>query len=168
MNATISGVSSGFHAWWQQREPRERAMLAIMCAAIAAFALWYVVFVPLRHARDAAQVRHVRAVADLAQVQAELAGMVELRERLPAPPTDTAALAAAVLASAKQAGLEIAHRREDDVGGFGIESEAATPTQLFTWLDELRQRHGLVPTALSVARNQDRLRVQARFEPQSP
>lgn len=168
MNATISGVSSGLHAWWRQREPRERAMLAMMCAAIAAFVLWYVAFVPLRHARDAAQARHVRAAADLAQVQAELAGMAELRERLPAPPADAAALAGAVLASAEQARLEIAHGREDDAGGFGIESEAATPAQLFTWLDELRQRHGLAPTTLSVARNQDRLRVQARFESQSP
>lgn len=164
MSTMVSRMWSGSRSWWQQREPRERAMLALMCAAIAAFVLWYGVFLPLRHARDTAQARHARAAADLAQVQAELAEVADLRERLPAPPADAQALRQAVLASAERAGLEVGRGREDGPDGFGIESEAATPVQLFAWLDDLRLHHGLAPAVLSVARNQDGLRVQARFE----
>lgn len=164
MTATFSRLSAKLLPWWQQRAPRERAMLTLMCAAVVAFALWYGAFVPLRLARDAEQARHARAATELAQVTAELAGVAELEERLPSPAAGAEALEQAVLDSAKQAGLEIGRGREDGAGGFEIESDAASPAQLFAWLDELRQRHGLAPATLSVARNQDRLRVQASFQ----
>ena len=47
--------------WWRQREPRERWMLGVMVAAVAAFVLWYGVMVPLHTAADAAHQRHARA-----------------------------------------------------------------------------------------------------------
>lgn len=154
--------------WWQQRDPRERVMLTVMCVAIAAFLLWYGAFVPLRHARDAAQTRHVRAVAELVRVQTELAHLSELRERLPAAQVDAGALKNAVLASAAQAGLQIGNERSDDAGGLEIDSDGATPAQVFGWLDALHAKHGLSPASLSVARNQDRLRLQARFQAPAP
>lgn len=161
------GAGAALRAWWQQREPRERAMLVLMCAAIAAFVLWYGVFSPLRRAGEAAQARHVRAAAELARVRAEVDRIALLQAQLPARPADPAALKQAVLATAAQAGLRIGNAREDG-GGLEIESESATPAQLFGWLDALRREHGLAPAALSVARNQQRLRVQARFVPPSP
>lgn len=154
--------------WWQQRDPRERVMLTVMCVAIAAFLLWYGAFVPLRHARDAAQARHVSAVAELARVQAELAQLSELRDRLPAARVDAGTLQNAVLASAAQAGLQIGNERSDDSGALEIDSDGATPAQVFGWLDALHAQHGLSPASLSVARNQDRLRVQARFLAPTP
>ncbi|MDR7194389.1 type II secretion system protein GspM [Luteimonas terrae] len=150
--------------WWHQREPRERWMLGLMAAAIAAFVLWYGLMVPLRKAADAAQLRHERATLALLQTELQLAQLRALDQRDIAPPVDAAALKAAVLASAQQAGLAVSREREHGVGGFGIESDAATSQQLFGWLDALRLRHGLAPATLSVARSEGQLRVQAGFD----
>lgn len=154
--------------WWRRRAPRERAMLVLMVAAIAAFVAWYGVLVPLRQAHDDARARHLRAAAELARVQVQLAQLAELEQRFPARPGDREALEKAVRASAAQAGFPIGQARDDGDGSFGVRSEAATPAQLFAWLDALREQHGLAPAALSVARNQDRLRVQASFQHAPP
>lgn len=167
MTATSPRLSATLPAWWRQRAPRERAMLVLMAAAIAAFVSWYGAFVPLRDARDAAQARHARAVADLARVRAELGQLSDLQERLPAQPAPEA-LEQAVRESAAQAGFPLGQAPDSGDGHFRIRSEAATPAQLFAWLDALRMQHGLAPISLSVARNQERLRVEASFRTASP
>ncbi|WP_394004704.1 type II secretion system protein GspM [Luteimonas sp. WGS1318] len=149
--------------WWQQREPRERWMLGLMTAAIAAFVLWYGLLTPLRKAADAAQARHEHATLALLQAELQLAQLRDLDRRDIAPPVDAAALKAAVLASADRAGLAVSREREHG-GGFGIEADAATSQQLFAWLDDLRLQRGLAPSTLSVARSEGRLRVQAGFD----
>lgn len=150
--------------WWQQREPRERWMLGAMVAAVAAFVLWYGVLVPLRAAADAAHGRHDRATLVLLEAELQLAQLQALDQRDITPPGDAATLKAAVLASAGRAGLAVSREREDGTGGFGLEADAATPRQLFAWLDDLRLRYGLAPATLSVARTADQLRVQAIFD----
>ena len=99
--------------WWQQRAPRERWMLGLMTAAIAAFVLWYGVMLPVRQAADAAQLRHGRATLALLQAELQLAQLRTLDQRDIAPPVDAAALKAAVLASAQTAGL--VHGSEQDL-----------------------------------------------------
>lgn len=153
---------------WRKCAPRERAMLALMGVAIAAFVLWYGAYAPLRQAHADARARHAAAAASLAQVQAELSHLAQLQDQLPAPPASAAALKQALQASAATAGLRLDPLREDGSGALGLESSTATPAQLFGWLDRLRREHGLAPATLSVARNQQRLRVQARFEPAAP
>lgn len=160
----MQAYTQRFHLWWQQRQPRERWMLGLMTAAIVAFVLWYGLLVPLHKAADAAQQRHERATLALLQAELQLAQLRALDQRDIAPPADAAALKAAVLASAQQAGLAVSREREYGVGGFGIESDAATSPQLFGWLDALRLRHGLAPSTLSVARSEGQLRVQAGFD----
>ena len=150
--------------WWQQRAPRERWMLGVMTTAIAAFVLWYGVMLPARQAVDTAQQRHERATLALLQAEVQLAQLRTLDQRDIAPPVDAAALKAAVLASAQTAGLAVSRERAHGDDGFGIESDAATPPQLFGWLDDLRLRHGLAPATLSVARSEGQLRVQAGFD----
>ncbi|MCD7098951.1 type II secretion system protein GspM [Stenotrophomonas sp. MMGLT7] len=152
-----------FRLWWQRREPRERLMLGAMCAAIAAFVLWYALFVPLRMARDSAQARHERATLALLQTELELAQLRQLQQRRPPQPADAAALKRAVLDSAGKAALAVSRERDSDPAGFGIEADAASPRQLFAWLDALRNDHGLAPSSLSAARSEGGLRVQAGF-----
>lgn len=154
--------SDKLQQWWRERESREQWMLTTMLAAITAFALWYGAFTPLRHWRDASLGRHERAAIDLAQVQLELARLQPLRQG-PQAPADAASLKQAVLDAASASGLAISRQREEEAG-FGIEADAATPAQLFTWLDTLRQQHGLAPSRLSVAKSEGRLRLQAGFD----
>jgi general secretion pathway protein M len=113
MSTMNSRASAGASTWWQ-REPRERAMLALMFTAILAFAWWYGAFVPLRHVRDDAKVRHETAATDLSRVQAELGHLVQLRSRMPPRPIDAMALRRAVIDSAAQAGLTISRERDAD------------------------------------------------------
>src|SRR5690606_20685493 len=84
---------------WQQLAPRERAMLALMGVAIAAFVLWYGAYTPLRQAHADARARHAVAAASLARVRAELAHLAQLQDQLPAPPASAAALKQALQAS---------------------------------------------------------------------
>ncbi|NYZ63902.1 type II secretion system protein GspM [Luteimonas deserti] len=154
-------------SWWRQREPRERRMLGLMVLALAAFVLWYAVLVPLRQARASAQVRYERAALALVQTELQLAQLRTLDQRELAPPEDAAALKQTVMAAAQATGLAVSRERErdQDSGGFGIEVDAASPQQLFAWLDALRQAHGLAPSTLSVAKREGMLRVQAEFDP---
>jgi general secretion pathway protein M len=163
MNAVLSTHLATARRWWDARLPRERVLLASMVAMIAAFVIWYGLLAPLRHARQAAQVRHAQATAELLAVRADLAALAALDARLPAPPGEAAQLKSAVLESAATAGLAISRERSETDGGFGIEADEATPPQLFAFLDGLRTRHGLAPSTLSVARNGGGLRVQAGF-----
>lgn len=168
MTSNLSPRLAPLQDRWRQFAPRERAMLALMGVAIAAFVLWYGLYAPLRQAHADARARHVAAAATLAQVRAGLAHLAQLQDQLPAPPSSAEALKQALQASAAGAGLRLDQLREDGSGGLELESGAATPAQLFGWLDALRREHGLAPATLSVARNRQRLRVQARFEPATP
>lgn len=165
MSPQTEALGMRMRQWWNARAVRERWMLGAMAAMLAAFVLWYGLYAPLRQAAETARLRHERAAAELARVRAEAAATTALRERSPARPADAAALRAAVLEAAGQAGLAVARERDDGDGGFGIETDAATPAQLFAFLDRLRLRHGLAPTMLSAAKSEGRLRVQAEFRP---
>lgn len=151
-------------AWWHQREPRERTLLAVMGVAIAAFIAWYGVWAPLQRLRDAAQTRNAAAAAELEQVRGELAALAALQGRMPARPGDAAALKKVVIESAGKAGLAISRERPNGTGGVDVECDAVTTQALFAWLDALRVNHALAPTSLSVAKSEDRLRVQASFQ----
>lgn len=164
---SASGVGRFEHVlgWWRQREPRERVMVSVMVVAIAAFVAWYGAVAPLKRARDAAKAEHAAAAADWTRVQSELAHLIDLQGRMPAPPTDAASMRKAVMQAATLAELAISRERIADTQGFEVESDAATPQQLFIWLDALRLRHGVAPSTLSVAKAAGRLRVQATFAP---
>ncbi len=53
------------HHWWTQRNRREQAMLAVMFAAVAAFAFWYGMLSPARALREAARRDYSAAVRQL-------------------------------------------------------------------------------------------------------
>lgn len=158
-----SSAATSMRSWWQQREPRERTMLTVMCAAIAAFAWWYGAFVPLRHLRNDAREHHAMAAMQMARMKIELAHLAELQGRLPPRPTNLTDVRKSVIESAKLAGMPITRDRDAAPGVLELESDSVSPKALFAWLDALRLRHGLAPSMLSVAKNGDQLRMQASF-----
>jgi general secretion pathway protein M len=148
--------------WWQARDARERRMLLLMGIAIAAFAWWYGLVAPLRHARDAALISHQRAATALAVVESGIASLDTQSPDAPMTPRGDA-LAEAALSSARAAGVAIARQREGERGELVLDIDATDTAALLRWLDNMRQQHRLAPDGLSIAAESGMLRVQARF-----
>lgn len=148
--------------WWRLREPRERAMLALMAALLAAFAWWYGLLWPLRGLRDAAGARHDHAASALQAIEAEVAALGrQARAQGPAPGGD--ALQRLVLDSARDAGLAPSRQRTTAEGAVVIEFDRAAAPALFAWLGGLVQAQGLAPSTLRVARADGQLRAEVGF-----
>ncbi|CAG2084849.1 type II secretion system protein M [Xanthomonas euroxanthea] len=148
--------------WWQARAPRERLMLGVMCAALAAFVGWYALYTPLRHWHAQAQARY--AVA--AQLVLDASAQASAKEPATAP--GTAALAERIASSARDAGVSITSQQRNAAGGVDVQIDTVSAVTLFGWLERLRQAHGLVPTQLRIVRDQGQLRVRCGFAEPAP
>jgi general secretion pathway protein M len=154
---------SALQTWWQGRNRRERIMVSVMLAAIAAFLAWYGVLSPLRQARDAAQARYLRAAAALEETDAALALLAEPRN---SPPVARGqAYAEIIVDSAGAAGVAIARRDADADGGLVLGIDGVAANTLFAWLDALREKHGVAPIAIEIDKRDGRLRAELRFAP---
>lgn len=151
-------------AWWQGLSPRERAMVAAMCAAIAAFVAWFGVLAPLRAARDEARQRHAEAVRAAAHVDAALARIAAIRAQRPPPPAADA-WQAIVIDSAGAAGLGLERQEVLPDGALAIGIGGAAAPALFGWLDALRLEHAIAPDVVDIERRDGRLRASLRFPP---
>ncbi|PPV08878.1 type II secretion system protein M [Xanthomonas bromi] len=157
-----AGLQQRGTQWWQTRAPRERRMLGVMCAALAAFVGWYALYVPLRH-------WHARAwahYADAAQLVLDASAQTATTKRVTAP--GNAALAQIIASSAREAGVNISSQQRSASGGMDVQIDAVSADALFGWLERLRQAHGLAPTQLSVVRDQGQLRVRCGFAESVP
>lgn len=152
--------------WWQSREPREQRMLAVMFAAIAAFALWFGVVAPLQRACDAAQDRHDRAVEDLREVGRGVDAITALQARRPTGSTG-GNFAATILDAAAAAQVPVSRQRIDDAGVLEVGIDAIGAPALLGWLDGLGRQHGIAPMTLDITERNGSLQVQASFRPPS-
>lgn len=148
--------------WWQTRQPRERWMLLLMFAAIAAFAYAYAMVVPAHRARTAAIADYRQAAADDAQATAALATLAG--ERVPQPLPAGAGWADAVADSAGAAGLAVS-ARGGDAANLVLEFAQADAQRLFAWLDQLRARHAVAPHALRMERRDGAVQARLEFMP---
>lgn len=137
--------------WWQARAPRERAMLALMAALLAAFTWWYGLLWPLRSLYDAAQARHDHAATALQAVEAEVAALGGHAGARSAAPGGEA-LQRLVLDSARDAGLAPSRQRTTAEGAFVVEFDRAASPALFGWLGGLVEARGVAPSTLHVER----------------
>lgn len=154
-------------AWWRARDGRERALLAVMLAMLAAFAFWYGLLWPLRAARAGAQAHYDRAVATLRAVESDTAAIRARQAHLPSTPTGEA-LARRVLDSASAAAIPISRQRSDAQGNFSIDIDRGAAPALFAWLDTLHREHGIAPTTLRIARADGHLRAEVAFVAEAP
>lgn len=150
------------HTWWRARVPRERTMLLLMFAALAAFAYWYALLQPLRHLRDQARTSHALAASELAVVAADAATIDALR-RQHAPAPGPEAFAPGILAGARQAGVAIARHRTGADGTLEVGIDAIDAPVLLSWLDALGADAGIAPLRMTVEKADGRLRVEAAF-----
>ncbi|MCC4633810.1 type II secretion system protein GspM [Xanthomonas dyei] len=138
--------------WWQTRAPRERLMLSVMVAAIAAFIGWYALLVPLRHWRSSAQARYDHAAQALLMARASQPGA-----------TVAAIPLARIAQSARDATITITRQQRSSTGTLALQIDTVTSPVLFAWLEQLRQRHGLTPSTLDISRRDGQLQVRCTF-----
>lgn len=151
-----------FQTWWRGREPRERAMLAVMACLLAAFAWWYGLLWPLRALRDDALAHHQRAVEALHATEAEVAALAAAGSGA-ATAASGEALQHRVLARVREAGLSPSRQRTSAEGAFVLEFERVASPELFGWLGQLAAEDGLAPSSLRVERADGSLRAEAGF-----
>lgn len=148
------------NAWWRARNARERAMLLAMCAALAAFAWWYGLLVPLRLWREDAQGRYDRAAVGWLAVRDAGAA---IRDLSAGRPRDPATLAAVVLQAAEEAGVSVSRQRHDNEGRLALEIDAADAPALLEWLDTLQRQHAIAAERVLIEKRDGRLRAELGF-----
>lgn len=153
-------------AWWRGRLPRERAMLAVMAALLAAFAWWYGLLWPLRALRDDAGERHDRAALALQEAGMQAAALADRPAAL--PPGDRDVLLRLLHDSTRDAGLVPGRQRSAADGAVVLEFERVEAPALFGWLGRLADEAGLAPSLLQVERADGRLRAEVGFGGSAP
>ncbi|APO96439.1 type II secretion system protein GspM [Xanthomonas vesicatoria] len=138
--------------WWKTRAPRERIMLSVMVIAIAAFIGWYALLTPLRHWRSSAQARYDHAAQALLIARAAQPGG-----------TVAAIPLARITQSARDATITITRQQRSPTGTLAVQIDTVTSPVLFAWLEQLRQRDGLTPSALEITRRDGQLQVRCTF-----
>lgn len=73
-----------------------------------------------------------------------------------------------IASGARDAGMSITSRQRRAAGGVDVQIDAVSAANLFGWLERLRQAYGVVPTQLSVVRDQGQLRVRCSFAESAP
>jgi general secretion pathway protein M len=148
--------------WWNERSLREQRLLAVMIAILVGVVAWLGVARPIAMARDAAEMRHARAVAALGKVR-ELSGRFDALRARPLPAIDEP-LVAFLGRSAGDAGLPVERLEAEGSDRAVLTVMAVRPPAVFGWIQRVEVRHGLIVERLSATRNPDTtIAVQATF-----
>jgi general secretion pathway protein M len=138
-----------FTPWWNDRSPRERVLLAIMAALLAALLLWLGVLRPLAAARAQAGLDASAAAARRAEAQALVAA---IRAR---PAATGAAVLDTLGRRLAEAGLEATRLEAQGPGQAELEIAAINGRLLLGWASGLEARDGLVVEQFEASRNPD-------------
>lgn len=145
-----------FSPWWAQRTGRERWLIGVMLALLAALLFWLLLVRPLAAARATALADAGAAATRLAQGQA-LAAAIKAR------PAATAAPVIDLLnRRLADAGLRAERLEAQGPGQAVLEIAAINGRLLIGWATALEQRDGLVIEQLEATRNPDQS-VRARL-----
>ncbi len=147
-------------AWWRLRNARERQMVLVMFAAVAAFVWWYGLLVPLQAWRTHSQGRYDRAASEWLEVRDTTA---TIRELGAGRPRDPATLAAEVLDSATDHGVAVNRQRHNARGRFVVGIDAVDAPQLLGWLGSLQQDRRIAVAAAKVEKRDGRLSAELDF-----
>lgn len=149
-------MNSLWQRWWQDRSRRERVLISIMLALLAAATLWLGVWQPITGLRAGAEADARLAAARLAQARAHVAAIAAR------PTTSGGRLTELVGQRLAQAGLQAARMDASGDGQLVVELAAVNGRLLLGWAAALEQRDGLVIEQLEATRNPDQS-VRARL-----
>ena len=138
-------------AWWEGRTRRERILLGVMAALLAAVVAWYGVIAPIGAWKAGAADRRAEAAADLQSVEADLA-------RLNAAATDAPVgtgepIEPLLIRTAEAAGLDIDRQQAEADGAQTVWLQAVPPQVVFGWIAQLEQAHGVTVSNLTAPKS---------------
>jgi general secretion pathway protein M len=149
----MSAAIANLRGWWDGRTARERRMLAVMLALVAAVLVWLLVVRPAWGWRAGAAERLAEAQAEKVEVAAGLRALAPASAR-PARPANAEGLEPLVRRTAEAAGLTVDLGMDPD-GGLGFRVSGARSAQVFGWLAVLEADHGVQVRSLGVVENAD-------------
>lgn len=123
---------------WRDRSDRERLLLSVLGVLLVGTAYWFLLVAPAAaHRRDAHE-RYVASVKTLAEVQAaarQVSGVAAAPKRVDLRNTIVET------AGARQLGIQRLQPEGD--GTLTVWLEPATPAQVFGWVADLGETHGI-------------------------
>jgi len=136
--------------WWSGLSRRERILVGLLAALLAAGLVWYGGWQPVTHFHRAAASRHQQALEEKETV---LALAARIRALGPTRTLKaTRPVADIVRESLEAAGITPARIEPDPEGGVRVAVNAVPPTLLFPWIASLQTAHGITPRHLIVVK----------------
>ena len=120
-------------AWWESREPRERVLLGVLGALLAAFALLFALVLPVMDAR-------ANAEAELRRAQADYRIVAQTAVRPQTGGARAAFSRSVLLSAAREAGLQVTRIQADRDGGFAVWIDDAETAALYGMFEQLLTR----------------------------
>jgi general secretion pathway protein M len=149
-------------SWWNTRTTREKRLLLAAGGLAAAVLAWLLIVRPVDLTLEREKARHDRAVIALAQVEARIAAIEELRASGVARPAGS--VRDIVAAEAARAGFTVTQTENVGTDGVRVIIGAVRPQSFFAWVADLEQRLGLDVAALTARPNSDQtLAVDVTF-----
>lgn len=146
-------LTDRLYPWWDGRTLRERRMVILSAALVAALLFWLAVLRPAGAWRERASTDRAQAEAALAYVQAGLR-LTAPSAAAPQPVIDVDGFEPLVLRTAEAAGLTVTTGM-DAAGRLGFRIPNASSAALFSWLSALEHDHGIEVVSLGVVENAD-------------
>lgn len=142
-----------FLPWWRDRSSRERVLLLVMAALLAATIAWLAVLRPLAVARGAAADRLATLETALGEVQAMTLAIRAAEAR--ARPASTVPVIERIASRASEAGLTAERLAADSDGRVTVRVPAVKPAILLRWVADIEARDGIIVDRLAITRNGD-------------
>lgn len=140
-------------SWWRLRSLREQRLLLVGGALLAGTILWFGILRPIDRGLADARARHARAVLALADARSQAVAIRRLQAVT--PPILPGPLPLAVGRLAEEAGFAVARMEPQSDRQVNVVMNAARAQALFSWIDQLERRHGLVVDRLRATANSD-------------
>lgn len=135
---------TGVRAWWVGLTLRERRLIWVMLALLAAVVLWLGIVLPVRDALARANADHLIAIDRAGRIEAAAAAVASAKST--PPPKLEAALDQVVGQSAGEAGFTLESSSPVGPDRVAIAIGQARPPALFAWLAALEARGVVVET----------------------
>ena len=143
----------------KDREPREKALLAIATILTVGLLTWQFGWVPLKSFRDRSERAFQTAITDL-QIVKEATREITSRQN---PSSASTPLQSVVVDAANTFGLSINRIEPDPNGGLTLWFENQNPSALYAWLRDLDNNHSVTVDKASIRRMQDSDNVSANL-----
>jgi len=148
--------------WWSDRSERERALLGGLGGLLLLFALYFLVYAPLRSFSDDAYANYRSAAALLDEVEAGAREAETLKARRSRGP-GAGSLRSIASSSAASAGVAITRIQPEPGEGLNVWLEDVDAKALYGWIVALDETHGVGVARASIRANDRRDTVWAQL-----